>query len=189
MLKEKAVLNIKEVKEIFINSNFFNWLEENDFDLFYDEDDDYDPVLKENFFYSIKYKEGNSIEEVNPMDFLHGRCCEFAVALARKFGYRIVLSFDYDEEGNFVQLIHAYCISKDNLIDVRGIYNNYNTDDSFISDNEFEYDWDNNMDLEFKEIDEAIEFLSKHLRLDSSVYDKLDEANKIIELFEEKYVI
>ena len=106
--------------------------------------------------------------ELSPMHFLHGRCCEFAIALARKFGYKIIINFDYNEEGNFLKLIHAYCISNNNnnieLIDVRGVYSKYNTSESFISDNEFEYNWDYNAELELN-IDEAIEFLSKNLKI------------------------
>ena len=102
------------------------------------------------------------------------------------------INFDYDEEGNFLKLIHAYCVSNNNnnieLIDVRGVYSKYNTPESFISDNEFEYSWDYNADLELN-IDEAIEFLSKNLKIVPSTYDNLEEANKIIELFEEKYII
>ena len=74
------------------------------------------------------------------------------------------------------------------LIDVRGVYSKYNTSESFISDNEFEYNWDYNAELELN-IDEAIEFLSKNLKIAPSTYDDLEEANKIIELFEEKYSI
>lgn len=190
---ENKILNIEEIKNIFLQSNFFDWTEEDKFDIFYNIDDEYDEILKENFFYKIKYKDGDLVIELSPMHFLHGRCCEFAIALARKFGYKIIINFDYDEEGNFERLIHAYCVSNNNnnnieLIDVRGVNSKYNTSESFISDNEFEYNWDYNAELELN-IDEAIEFLSKNLKIASSTYDNLEEANKIIELFEEKYII
>ena len=189
---ENKILNIEEIKNIFLQSNFFDWTEEDKFDIFYNSDKEYDEILKENFFDKIKYKDGDFVIELSPMHFLHGRCCEFAIALARKFGYKIIINFDYNEEGNFLKLIHAYCISNNNnnieLIDVRGVYSKYNTPESFISDNEFEYSWDYNADLELN-IDEAIEFLSKNLKIAPSTYDDLEEANKIIELFEEKYSI
>lgn len=188
---ENKILNIEEIKNIFLQSNFFDWTEEDKFDIFYNIDDKYDEILKENFFYKIKYKDGDLVIELSPMHFLHGRCCEFAIALARKFGYKIIINFDYDEEGNFERLIHAYCVSNNNnieLIDVRGVNSKYNTSESFISDNEFEYNWDYNAELELN-IDEAIEFLSKNLKIAPSTYDNLEEANKIIELFEEKYII
>ena len=189
---DNTMLDIKEVKEIFIRSNFFDWLKEEKFDIFYNEENDYESCLKNNFFCKIIFKYNDEIKTIIPMDFLHGRCCEFAIALSKKYGYRIGLNFDYDDEGNFLRLIHAYCIvnNKNNteLIDVRGIQSNYSSSNCFIDESEFEYDWDYNTDIELN-LNEAIEFLCKNLNLNKDVYDNLNEANFIIDTFDEKYNI
>lgn len=186
---DNTMLDIKEVKEIFIGSNFFDWLKEEKFDIFYNEEDDYESYLKNNFFYKTIFKYNDEIKTIMPMDFLHGRCCEFAIALSRKYGYKIGLNFDYDDKGNFSRLIHAYCIGNNTeLIDVRGIQSNYDSFNCFIDESEFEYDWDYNTDIELN-LDEAIEFLCKNLSLNKDAYDNLTEANFIIDIFDEKYNI
>ena len=50
---ENKILNIEEIKNIFLQSNFFDWTEEDKFDIFYNSDKEYDEILKENFFDKI----------------------------------------------------------------------------------------------------------------------------------------
>ena len=64
---ENKILNIEEIKNIFIKSNFFNWMEEDKFDIFYNSDKEYDEILKENLFNKIKYKDGDFVSEISPM--------------------------------------------------------------------------------------------------------------------------
>ena len=96
-------------------------------------EEEFDFGFMENESY-INQDPNKNFKYVSAYDFLHGYCFEFALALNEMFGYEIECIMGEENE-----LIHAYCILKENghniYIDVRGYTDEY---DTFIE--EFE-DW------------------------------------------------
>ena len=68
---------------------------------------------------------------ITPLDFMHGHCESFAVALNQLFGYSTYRLMDDD----FGQYLHSFCLVKrkglNYYIDVRGITCNY---EKFLSE-------------------------------------------------------
>jgi len=103
-----------------------------------------------NFF--IQHKELNSedynfLEEItiknfSLLDFLHGYCNYFSLALHNTYGYEVMNLYNYDKT-----LIHSFCIYKNNYIDIRGITSNLN---EFLIDFE---DWVTTDDFYYKPSD------------------------------------
>ncbi|MFW5962424.1 MAG: hypothetical protein ACOCQR_02300 [bacterium] len=82
---------------------------------------------KENFFKNDCDLENCFIngERVSCIRFLHGFCDDFAIVLAEKFNYRLILWIDYDWDIDKDVLVHAFNVctvdGKTYYIDVRGI--------------------------------------------------------------------
>lgn len=57
------------------------------------------------------------------LDYLHGRCHLFALAIQKVFGYDIEFAIDEcDLELETEVLIHAYCVKEGKAVDVEGIW-------------------------------------------------------------------
>ena len=82
------------------------------------------------------------IKDFSLLDFLHGYCNYFSLALHNTYGYEVMNLYDYDKT-----LIHSFCIYKNNYIDVRGITPNLN---EFLIDFE---DWVTTGDFYYKPSD------------------------------------
>ena len=183
MLSE-VVMSYEEAKDVFYKSNFFDW-EKDDNTSF--------NLKKEDFFDEMRFVYDEDIVKLRPFTFLHGKCDEFAVALAKKMGYKVGIVYEFDDyPGTFAQLIHAYCVKEDDSkeynIDIRGICPNHC---EIASDNEFDYCSDS-IDYEIMDVEDAISFFIENMS-DCRKYDHYDtlneEALKIIDLFKDKFII
>lgn len=67
---------------------------------------------------------------ITAYDFLHGECCQFAIALAKEFGYPIEV---LRHSGG--KLIHAYCRNGNQYVDARGCTSD---DVAFFAEFDFE---------------------------------------------------
>lgn len=107
--------------------------------------------------------------------------------------YRVGIIYEFDEAtGEFTHLIHAYCIKEDDCkvyeIDVRGICPN---DSEVVCDDEFEYSYDYSA-YDVMDVEDAISFFEENMKDCRKIghYDSLNsEALKIIELFNDKFIV
>lgn len=189
----KKNMKYEEIKDIFYKSDFFNWSKDDNLEVFKDEDGIILDYAKENFFSEMSFIYKDRSVKLSPVIFLHGKCDEFAIALAKKMNYRVGVVYEFDEAtGVFTNLIHAYCV-KDNEhksynIDVRGVCPD---DVHIVCDDEFEYSYDYSA-YDVMDVEDAISFFEENMNDCRKVghYNSLNnEALEIIEMFNDKFTV
>lgn len=102
----------------------------------------------------------------NLLKYLHGYCDNFAVYMAKRFGYNICLWTQYDYDIEKIALVHAFnsCVvnEKTYYIDIRGVTSNI---ENIYSDFEDFCDEDNICMQSFSNIEEAKKSLESILLL------------------------
>ena len=93
----------------------------------------------------FNFLEKFTIKNFSLLDFLHGYCNYFSLALHNKYGYEIMNLYNCDKT-----LIHSFCTYKKNFIDIRGITSNLN---EFLIDFE---DWVTIDDFYYKPSDNTL---------------------------------
>lgn len=152
----------------------------------------FEEVGDDYFSDAISLEVGGAEREFDFSMFLNGRCDEFAVALVRRYGGKLVLVTHHDDEGRFLNLAHAYAIkecglSQSEVVDIRGrIQPNSDLmmmeyfEDFYFGDYLYE---------QVYELEEGINVLCHLLGISPESYadEQLKEANRILDWFAEKY--
>lgn len=116
---------------------------------------------------------------IDVMQYLHGKCDEFALALNKALGYKIVIWTDYIDDEPV--LVHAFnsieCEDKLYYIDVRGITDN-------LDDITSSFDYCEDPELKHLSYNEAKEILSGILDMDIEISA---EIHKIIHTYAANY--
>ena len=139
---------------------------------FYNEEENYD------FLSTLTIKNKN----LNALEYLHGNCQDFSIALYEEFGYPTVLWTEYDDSIENMVLIHAFnVIKQDNdifYVDIRGITNDLNTLTSG-------FDYSEDISVDMKNISHTLNTLKK---LGIKV-GNINIPKKIIQSYKEHYII
>ncbi len=206
----KEAIDYLLFKEKFLTVDLFSWdVLESEFEYLYDlDDEEYEIEVErlmreegERYFWHEDYldredilcediliSKDQSVLSLNFYQFLHGFCDIFAVALAKRFDYDVLVAFCRDwSTGKYRYLVHSYCIDKKgNHIDVRGVLPPNSGLDML---EEFEEYGAENVCYQRFSVDEAIQFFKRFIKESSQAPAILNTANLILDLFPEKYYV
>lgn len=142
----------------------------------------------------ITYLYNNEVKETICIgEYLHGRCDEFAYALAKKFGYKIAVFCASRPDGKFSNIVHAFCFKETEdenfFIDARGKSQSHTMWD-IMDIYEEQYYPDQWYTATFN-LEEILDFYKNICKFNLKKYsDKnLKDVYEYLELFKEKYQI